>query len=325
MRVGLIGSESAASPSASAARFASSSSRSRATQPVRSVDGAAASANAANVRSRSPAVDAARSACAGDLRGRVTEVHDLRVAETPEAEPEVERRPRDEHEVGFLQRERPRARERELVVGRERAAAHAVDERRHPRGLDERPQRALRAGPVHVAPRDQRRPARRGHDFRDLRERVGIRRVAARRAVDRRQVDVGRTERVERDVEERRARGAVSSRRGTTASSSATIDSPEVAVTARLVTGATIGTWSSSCSEPEPHRPCGARPPSTTTGEPFIHAAVIALTPLVTPGPAVIAAQPRRRVTFAQPSAANVAVCSWRTSISRKSACTAPS
>ena len=39
-------------------------------------------------------------------------------------------------------------------------------------------------------------------------------------------------------------------------------------------------------------------------------AAVIALTPFVTPGPAVSAAQPSRRVTFAKPSAANVAVCS---------------
>jgi hypothetical protein len=51
----------------------------------------------------------------------------------------------------------------------------------------------------------------------------------------------------------------------------------------------------------------------------------MALTPLVTPGPAVSAAQPSRRVIFAHPSAANVAVCSWRTSISGRSDCTAPS
>ena len=42
-----------------------------------------------------------------------------------------------------------------------------------------------------------------------------------------------------------------------------------------------------------------------------------ALTPFVTPGPAVSAQTPTRRVTFAQPSAANVAVCSWRTSTRR--------
>ena len=41
----------------------------------------------------------------------------------------------------------------------------------------------------------------------------------------------------------------------------------------------------------------------------------IALMPLVTPGPAVSAQTPGSRVTFAQPSAANAAADSWRTSI----------
>ena len=36
--------------------------------------------------------------------------------------------------------------------------------------------------------------------------------------------------------------------------------------------------------------------------------------PLVTPGPAVTAQTPTSRVAFAQPSAANAADCSWRTS-----------
>ena len=36
--------------------------------------------------------------------------------------------------------------------------------------------------------------------------------------------------------------------------------------------------------------------------------------PLVTPGPAVSAHTPSERVTFAHPSAANAAACSWRTS-----------
>lgn len=38
-------------------------------------------------------------------------------------------------------------------------------------------------------------------------------------------------------------------------------------VSACLVTGATSGRWSISWRLPEPHRNCGARPPSTSTGE----------------------------------------------------------
>ena len=86
------------------------------------------------------------------------------------------------------------------------------------------------------------------------------------------------------------------------------------AVAASLTSGATNGTWSISCSEPWPQRNAGARPPSTSIGELFWAAEAIALIPLVTPGPAVSAHTPGVRVTFAQPSAANAAVCSWRTS-----------
>ena len=85
-------------------------------------------------------------------------------------------------------------------------------------------------------------------------------------------------------------------------------------VAASLTSGRTNGTWSISCSEPWPHRSCGARPPSTSIGEWFWAAEAIALIPFVTPGPAVSAHTPIERVTFAQPSAANAAVCSWRTS-----------
>src|SRR5436190_12666479 len=88
----------------------------------------------------------------------------------------------------------------------------------------------------------------------------------------------------------------------------------ESAVAASFVTGRTNGTWSISCSEPCPQRICGARPPSTSIGEWFCSAPAIALMPFVTPGPAVSAATPGSRVTFAQPSAANAAACSWRTS-----------
>jgi hypothetical protein len=84
---------------------------------------------------------------------------------------------------------------------------------------------------------------------------------------------------------------------------------------ASFVSGRTNGTWSISCSDPWPQRSAGARPPSTIIGEWFAWADAIALIPLVTPGPAVSAHTPGSRVTFAQPSAANAAVDSWRTSM----------
>ena len=64
-----------------------------------------------------------------------------------------------------------------------------------------------------------------------------------------------------------------------------------------------------------PQRISGARPPRTTIGVPLERALAIALIPLVTPGPAVSAQTPGVRVAFAQPSAANAAACSWRTSM----------
>ncbi len=98
-------------------------------------------------------------------------------------------------------------------------------------------------------------------------------------------------------------------------------------VRASLETGARIGGWSSSWSEPLPQRFCGARPPTTTRGEPLNCAWATALTPLVTPGPAVRTASPGVRVSLPIASAANAAVCSWRTSRMRifGSAVTAPS
>jgi hypothetical protein len=94
-----------------------------------------------------------------------------------------------------------------------------------------------------------------------------------------------------------------------------------------LAIGATIGGWSSSCRLPVPHRLAGARPPTTTIGDPANWACAIALTPLVTPGPAVSTARPGTRVSLPVASAANAAVCSCRTSSNRigGSALTAPS
>ena len=86
------------------------------------------------------------------------------------------------------------------------------------------------------------------------------------------------------------------------------------AVSADTVTDSTRGTWSNSCRLPVPHRPAGARPPSTTMGAPENEAWEIALIPLVTPGPAVRTARPGERVSLPVASAANAAVCSCRTS-----------
>ena len=88
-----------------------------------------------------------------------------------------------------------------------------------------------------------------------------------------------------------------------------------------------IGGWSSSWRLPLPQRFCGARPPTTTIGDPANCAWAMALMPLVTPGPAVSTASPGRRVSLPVASAANAAVCSCRTSSSRigGSALTAPS
>ena len=98
-------------------------------------------------------------------------------------------------------------------------------------------------------------------------------------------------------------------------------------VRACLATGETIGRWSISCSAPLPQRLAGARPPTTTIGEPANCACAMAEIPLVTPGPAVRTASPGTRVSLPVASAANAAVCSCRTSSRRigGSALTAPS
>ena len=110
--------------------------------------------------------------------------------------------------------------------------------------------------------------------------------------------------------------GPVCGRRAASQASSSSpgISAVEPAVAAILTTGRTNGRWSISWSEPCPQRQAGARPPSTSIGERFCVADAIALIPLVIPGPAVSAATPGSRVTFAQPSAANAAEDSWRTS-----------
>src|SRR5262245_21526272 len=111
------------------------------------------------------------------------------------------------------------------------------------------------------------------------------------------------------------------------ASTTSAMSSTRCAVVADLVMELRIGGWSSSCRLPMPPRWVGARPPTTTNGEPANCACAIGLTPLVTPGPAVSTARPGARVSLPVASAANTALGSWRTSINRigGSAFTAPS
>ena len=208
-----------------------------------------------------------------DAVGRVAEVDDLRVAEHAEAEPEVERRAGDDHEVRFLQRDRPRARERELVIGRRRCRGPCRS--RTPARARSRPRRAAgaRRGPSTRRRRRRppgappRAPARRsraiesgsGSAPRDL--------LAARRVRDLRHRPVD--EDVERHVDERRAavgragraqRGVEGRRESTRSSAPSPPASPP---------GSRIGTGSSSCSEPEPQRSAGARPPIAIIGDPL--------------------------------------------------------
>ena len=190
---------------------------------------------------------------------------------SPNAETEVERRADDHDEIGPAERARSgRARTR-AVVGRQQTAPEAVGEHRDARRLGERAQ----------LPRDRRPSTRRRRrrctgrcgrrDQRgDRRDRVGIglgardrrarrtresRRVAGPNASSGRSTNVG-------------PRCGVRAARQRLGATAATIPAPGVAVAAVFVTDATIGTWSSSCSEPRPQRPCGARPPITSIGEP---------------------------------------------------------
>ena len=100
--------------------------------------------------------------------------------------------------------------------------------------------------------------------------------------------------------------------------------SADWSVVACLVIVRTRGGWSSSCNEPIPQRASGARPPTSSSGLSLEWAAATAEIAFVTPGPAVTVATPHWRVTFDQPSAAKVAVCSWRVSMIRMPCSTAP-
>ena len=236
----------------------------------------------------------------GPLARRVDDVRHDRVAEASEAEAEVERSAEHDDEIGPALQQTTRAKERQLVIGRQRAPPEPVEEARHPQVLDGGEQLRPRAVPVHVGADDERRPLGRRDQLRrarctrassgdvtDVVERIAAGDLTRRRA-----------EHVEGEVEEDRA--AMRRRRETGASNTIVpAVAGSVTVAADLVIDERIGTWSSSCNDPAPQRPCGARPPSTTSGDPLNHADVTAEMPFVIPGPAVSAASPGRRVSLA--------------------------
>ncbi len=206
------------------------------------------------------------------------------------------------------------AAEGELVVGGQAAAAEAVEEDRDAERLGQRPQLVLAAAPVEAGAGHDRRPLGRGQQRRRL---LDARRPG-RASADRRRRDLGLglgEDDVERVVDEGRAARAPRAPGRAPPRSRAAIRAGSFTVSADLTSGETKGRWSISCSEPEPQRISGARPPSTQTGEPLAWAPAIALIPLVTPGPGGQRRDARRpRVALAKPSAAKAAVCSWRTS-----------
>jgi hypothetical protein len=244
----------------------------------------------------------------GALTVAVDDVRDTGVAEPAEAEPEVERRAEHHDDVGALLEEPARAQERQLVRRRERPAPEAIEEARHPKVLDGRPQLLPRTVPVDVAADDERRPLGLGEHPRDRRDLVRVR-LAARPAVERgSSPDAGpnTSSGKSRNVGPRCALVASTAAACAAAPARVGVLDGERRLGDRRDHGHVIHLLERS----RPHRPSGARPPMTTSGDPLNQALVMAETPLVIPGPAVSAANPGLRVSFAHASAANVAVCS---------------
>ena len=302
MRAGWIGSASA--PSSSASRSAAAATVScRLADPGRPVGPAhqARRPRRAGRRApgvRSPDADSRRGRRAGDLAGGVGEVHDaggrgaVLAAEDAVAEPEVEGSAGHDHEVGPAERRAARLGHQQRVAAGHDAAAHAVGDGRETGPLDQ-PQRGLlgAVGP-HVGAQHEHRSWRLAEQLGDLGERVRVRlgalaryrRRARSTAAESKNSSIGTSTKTGPRCE--RA-GQVNASSIPPATSARGVDGAR-----RLVTGATIGGWSSSCRLPVPQRFCGARPPTTTSGDPLNWAWAIALTPLVTPGPAVSTARP---------------------------------
>ena len=263
-----------------------------------------------------------RGARAAPAGGRVGEVHDLRgpAAERAVAEAEVQRCARDDHEVRVAERGAPGAGDEQLVPGGQDAAGLPVGDHRQPQLLGERAG-GVSAPSIHTSEPSTRTGRRAAFSSAATRaSRSGSAGRSGGSGISPGRAGPAGPNRwsmwTSRKTGPRCGAAAVANARATSAAS---VSGPP-AVSAIFVTGASSGGWSSSWSAPWPHRPSGARPPSTTTGDPLKWAVVMPLTPFVTPGPAVRTAKPGRRVSRAVASAANTAVCSCRTSRTRGSA-----
>ena len=141
-----------------------------------------------------------------------------------------------------------------------------------PQLLGQRAQRVLAVAPVEVRAGHDHRPLGLAQQRRGALDRVAVGAGAAAGAAAasalarllRLDEDV-----VQREVEERRARSAASSRRAARRRPARGSRPSTRGVAASFVSGRTNGTWSISCSEPWPQRIAGARPPSTSIGELF--------------------------------------------------------
>ena len=229
---------------------------------------------------------------AGHLAGRVGEVDDLRrrslvlAAEDAVAEPEVQGRADDDREVAGAERLAAGLGDQQRVTARDDAAAHAVGDRRDAELVDQPQGRLLGAVGPHVGAEHEHRPARP--------RRAGDRRPRARRGRARRRAARSTVGCARRSAVLKNSSIGTSTNTGPRWEEPATVNASCIpgatsaavcSVRASFETGARIGGWSSSWSEPEPQRFAGARPPTTTIGEPANWAWAIALTPLVTPGP----------------------------------------
>ena len=124
-----------------------------------------------------------RDAVPAELARVAVDVDQLARAEPAVAEPEVERRPDHADDVGLVERRAARVLEEELVAGRQRAAAGAVQEHGQPAVLGERGELGRGAVPPDAAARRRRRAARRA--LRRLGGRHELARVAERARGDR--------------------------------------------------------------------------------------------------------------------------------------------
>ena len=144
----------------------------------------------------------------GDPLRRVGHVHHpgrrvLR-AERAVPEPEVQRRPRHDDQVGLAQRRRPGPGHQQLVTARKHPSGLAVDDYRQAQFLRGPPGRVLGAAQPHVGAQHQYRPPGRTEQAGDPVHVPFIRRDRRHRALGR-QVRLGLTvERLERDVQEHR-------------------------------------------------------------------------------------------------------------------------